>query len=266
MLKSRHTGTAAQQNPVETTSPTALLVVVLILALIGAAYGSWRGQWVAAALHAVITALTAWGIHARHRGLPGPERSPAAPEPAAFSSDTPLCSCPQGRSTLTSPEPEAHNAVHATAGSDSPSAWAGPPVVDRFAITGRLSHGGAPTGRLSLVLPADTDVTVASVINVLLTTGHRILDGTPGPERGLPQVEITAVTRTEAAPTTIPATGFTVHITNDPATRHSDITIDPHQLPTPEYGRLLIAATLLGGAEHLLDDPDHSFRPFGPCR
>ena len=39
----------------------------------------------------------------------------------------------------------------------------------------------------------------------------------------------------------------------------SDITINPHQLPIPEDGPLLIAATLLAGAEHLLDTADPSF-------
>lgn len=34
---------------------------------------------------------------------------------------------------------------------------------------------------------------------------------------------------------------------------------DPHQLAIPEDGPLLIATTLLAGAEHLLDDPEHSF-------
>ncbi|MFF0945516.1 hypothetical protein ACFYE2_15000 [Kocuria sp. CPCC 205300] len=268
MLKSRHEETAAQQNPVNTAPPTALLVVVLTLALIGAAYGLWRGQWAAATLHAVIAAITSWGLHAPRRGVPDSEGSPAAQEPAASSSDTPLSSCPQGRITLTSSEPAPQEtALGTTAGSDSPSASVGLPIVNRFVITGRLHRGGASTsGRLGLVLPADADVTVASVIDVLLTVGHRILDNHCLTDQPLPQVDITAVDRTETPPPTTPGTGFTVRITNNLAARRSDIIVHAHQLPASEDGVLLIAATLLAGVEHLLNDQNRPVQPFISCR
>ncbi|MEX5237428.1 hypothetical protein [Kocuria arenosa] len=74
----------------------------------------------------------------------------------------------------------------------------------------------------------------------------------------MPTVEVIAVDRADKQPATIPATGFTVHITNDLATRHSDITLDAHQSLGTENRVLLIAATLLAGAEHLLDYPARS--------
>lgn len=264
MLKSRRTATAAQQKPVKTTPPTALLVVVLTLALIGAAYGLWRGHWAAASSHTLIAAITAWGMYSRHRGRPGSQQSPAALESAAYASSTPLESCPPRRITLTSPEPGTQKAALTTAGTDPALASAGLPIVDRLAITGRLRRDdNSTTGHLSLILPTDTDVTVASVINVLLTVGNRILNDHHLTDQPLPELKITLVDRTEAPPTNH-ANGFTVWITNNLATRRSDITLDTHQLPPSEHGPLLIAATLLAGAEHLLDTADPSFnRPNG---
>ena len=131
--------------------------------------------------------------------------------------------------------------------------------MDRLAITGRLRRDdNSTTGHLSLILPTDTDVTAASVINVLLTAGHRILNEHRLTDQPLPELEVTRVDRTETPPTN-QANGFTVWITNNLTARRSDITINPHQLPIPEDGPLLIAATLLAGAEHLLDTADPSF-------
>lgn len=273
MLRSRHQGTAAQQNRVDTAPPAALLVVVLSLALIGVAYGLWRGHWTAAALHAVIVAITGWGLQAPRRRVPDSKRSPADQELAVSSSGTPLSSARQGTTTLTSPEPGLPEIALGTAtpapapasapASASASASASLPIVDRLAITGRLRGGdSSTTGCLSLVLPADINVTVASVIDVLLTAGHRILDDYRLTDHPLPEVDVTAVDRTEAPSTSTPVTGFTVRITNTSAARRSDITVDAHRLPIPENGPLLIATTLLAGAEYLLNDQDYSFHPF----
>lgn len=269
MLRSRQRGTAAQQHRVATVPPAALLVVVLGLALIGAAHSLWRGHGVAAALHVVIVAIAAWGLLLARRRASRSDRFSAVQAPVDSSSGTPLNSSSQGTNMLTPPEPELQEATFGitTPGPDSPTAPAGLPVVDRLAITGRLSRcSTSTTGRLSLVLPTDTNVTVASVIDVLLTAGHRILDDHRLTDHPLPEVDVTAVDRTGTKPTPTPATGFAVHITNDPAARRSDITIDTHRLPAPEDGPLLIATTLLAGAEHLLNDQDRSFRPFASHR
>ncbi|MEX5258120.1 hypothetical protein [Kocuria arenosa] len=130
-------------------------------------------------------------------------------------------------------------------------------MVGSFAIIGRIHHRATgTTGRLTLILPADTDLTPALVVDALLTAGHQILTDHHLTHHRLPEVGITTVDRAETHPTTTPPTGFTVHVTNDLTTRHSGITIDADQLLATQEGTLLIVAALLAGADRLLDDPD----------
>ncbi|STX05716.1 hypothetical protein [Kocuria rosea] len=129
--------------------------------------------------------------------------------------------------------------------------------MESFAIIGRIHHRATgTTGRLTLVLPADTDVTATPVVAVLLTAGHRVLTDHHLTHHRLPEVEVITVDRAEQHPTTTPPTGFTVHVTNDLATRHSEITIDAERLQASKDGTLLIAAALLAGADRLLDAPE----------
>ena len=130
-------------------------------------------------------------------------------------------------------------------------------MVGSFVIIGRIQHRATgSTGRLTLILPATTEVTPTPVVDALLTTGHRILTDHHLTHHRLPEVDVTTVDRAEKHPTTTPPTGFTVHVTNDLTTGHSTITIDADQLLATREGTLLIAAALLAGADRLLDDLD----------
>lgn len=102
------------------------------------------------------------------------------------------------------------------------------PVVGSFAIIGRIHHRATgTTGRLTMILPADTDLTPTHVVDALLTIGHWILTDHHLTPHRLPEVGITTVDRAEKHPTATPPTGFTVHVTNDlttPATPASPST------------------------------------------
>ncbi|MHC5560838.1 hypothetical protein ACYSMR_17925 (plasmid) [Kocuria sp. U4B] len=133
-------------------------------------------------------------------------------------------------------------------------------MVGSFALTGRITRSAAGTAAgLTVVLPEDTDVTTTAVVAALLTTGHRILTEHDLTHQPLPEVEVTTVDRTAKPPTTTPATGFTVRVTNDLSTCSSHITVEPNQPLATKDGTLLIAASLLAGAEHLLEGPDRPF-------
>lgn len=130
-------------------------------------------------------------------------------------------------------------------------------MVGSFAIIGRIHHRATgTTGRLTLILPADTDLTPTHVVDALLTTGHRVLTDHHLTHHRFPEVEVTTVDRAEKHPTATPSTGFTVHVTNDFTTGHSGITIEADQLLATQEGALLIVAALLAGADRLLDNPD----------
>lgn len=72
--------------------------------------------------------------------------------------------------------------------------------------------------------------------------------------------------RVATAPTSARTTGFTVRVTNDLTNRQSNISLDSDLLDD-DNGVLLIAATLLAGAEHLLEaDGSATDRPHsGPA-
>ena len=66
-------------------------------------------------------------------------------------------------------------------------------------------------------------------------------------------MEVTAVERVETVPATAAAAGFTVGVTNDLEAKRSMLVLDSDFLLGNDGGVLLAAATLLAGAEHLLD-------------
>ena len=252
MLQGHRRETAAHQNRVDTVPPSAPFLILLAVALGGTAHSVWHGHWLIVALHAVTVAIAIWGLRLPH---PRPT-STARPSVAGRPADPPSGLEPQPSPRATSPLVHAESYAHETA----PITTAGQkqlPVVGSFAITARVHRTTTGTvGRLTVVLPSATEVAAAPVVAALLTAGDQILKDHGLTHRPLPEVDVTAVDRADQLPTTTPAPGFTVHITNDLITCRSHITVDADQLLGTGDGALLIAATLLAGAEHLLDHPD----------
>lgn len=255
MLQSHRRATTVHKGHVGTVPPLAPFVILLGVALIGMAHGSWHGHWLVVALNVVTVAVAIWGLRLPHQRSTSPDRSPATGRAAESPRGVHLDPSPQGASSRDCPQPVLHGGSPRSITTEDAGEL---PVVGSFAITGRIHRTAVGTaGCLTVVLPMDINVVAAPVVNALLTAGHRLLEDRRLTHRPLPEVEVTTVDRAERPPSTSPATGFTVHVTNDLATRHSDITIDAHQLMSSEDGALLIAATLLAGADHLLDAPDH---------
>lgn len=254
MFQSHRRDSAAQMGRVDRAPSSAPFVILLVVALGGTAYSIWHGHWPIVVLHAVTVAVAVWGLRLPRRRATSPGRSPDTARAADPPSGVHAMPSPQATSSPVHAGALRHEATLNT----TTEARGQLPVVGSFAITGRIDRTATgPAGRLTVLLPAATEVTAASVVAALLTTGHQVLDDHRLAHRPLPEVDVTAVDRAEKPPTTVLASGFTVHITNDLSTRRSDITVEADQLLGTGDGALLIAATLLAGAEHLLDHPDH---------
>ncbi|GGG68737.1 hypothetical protein GCM10011374_36430 [Kocuria dechangensis] len=128
------------------------------------------------------------------------------------------------------------------------------PVVESFAIAAQIRMTAAGTTvRLTIALPDEVTVTASGFVPALLTLGQRVLEEHRLTGRELPEVEVTAVERAEELPAGARTTGFTVGVINDMAARRSSIVLDSDFLLGNDGGVLLAAATLLAGAEHLLE-------------
>lgn len=243
--------------------PFAILVAV---ALWGVIEDFQDGRWLILVLNAVVFAIAIWGLRLprqqikdRHQ-IPGTDehtgqasgphlasstaQAKIRPRPHSFSAGVPM-------TVATVPAPVPHDL----------------PIVDSFAVAAhiRMATTGT-TARLSVALPEDTKVTPAVLISTLLTLGQRVLQDYRLTDRELPEVEVTAVERAATAPTSAAATGFTLGVTNDLAARHSSINLDSELLTSNDDGILLSAATLLAGAEHLLEVDDHPIRVSAQAR
>lgn len=141
------------------------------------------------------------------------------------------------------------------------------PVVGSFAVAAQLRKTTAgTTARVIVALPEDVKITPAALVPALLSLGQQVLLDYRLSGHELPEVEVTAVERVETAPTTVTATGFALGVINDLAARRSAIAVDSDLLLGNDGGVLLIAATLLAGAEHLLEAGDHSTDRPAPTR
>ena len=258
MLQSHRGETAAHKNRVNTAPSSAPFVILLVVALGGMAYGFWHGHWLIVVLDAVTVAIAIWGLHPPRRRVANSDRSPAAGRVAELSPE--VHQEPSLQSTSSRAQSFPHDeATHITTTEGGERF----PVVASFAITGRIRRTATgAAGQLTVVLPAATEVVADPVVDALLTAGHHVLGQHRLTGRRLPEVDVAAVDRSGKLPTTAPATGFVVHVTNDLTTCHSDITVEADQLLGTGDGALLIAATLLAGAEHLLD---HRDRPLHHC-
>lgn len=143
------------------------------------------------------------------------------------------------------------------------------PVVDSFAVAAQIRMTAAGTrARLAVAVPQEAPVSPNALIAALLTLGQQVLEEHRLTGQPLPEVEVTAVERVETVPAAAAATGFTVGVTNDLAARRSTLVLDSDFLLGNDGGVLLAAATLLAGAEHLLDPApvSHSRRTGGKPR
>lgn len=141
------------------------------------------------------------------------------------------------------------------------------PVVGSFAVAAqlRMTTTGA-TARLSVALPDHVKIIPATLVPALLSLGQQVLIDYRLIGHELPEVEATAVERVETVPATATATGFTLGVINDLAAKRSAIAVDSDLLLGNDGGVLLIAATLLAGAEHLLETGDHPTDRPAPTR
>lgn len=131
------------------------------------------------------------------------------------------------------------------------------PVVDSFTVAAPLRMTGPGTrARLSVVLPAETTLTPATLVPALLSLGQHVLTDYRLTGHALPEVQVTAVDRAETVPATTRETGFTVRVTNDRKAKRSWLVVDSDLLLGNDARLLLIAATLFAGAEHLLESQD----------
>jgi hypothetical protein len=139
------------------------------------------------------------------------------------------------------------------------------PVVDSFAVAAQIRMTAAGTrARLAVAVPQGAPVSLHALISALLTLGRQVLEEYRLTGQQLPEVEVTAVERVETVPATAAATGFTVGVTNDLEAQRSTLVLDSDFLLGNDDGVLLAAATLLAGAEHLLDpEPADRFRRAG---
>ena len=113
---------------------------------------------------------------------------------------------------------------------------------------------------LAVAVPDEAPLSTDTLICALLTLGQQVLEEYRLTDQELPEVEVTAVERVATVPATAAATGFTVGITNDLTAKRSTFVLDSDFLLGNDGGVLLAAATLLAGAEHLLD-PEPADRP-----
>ena len=263
MLQSRRQTTTTRKSHRKVQAQSVPLVLLVVVALGGMAYGAAQGDWVIVALNAVTAGVAIWDLRLRCAPSTGADQSPAPAQPAG--SPHGAHPGPQLKATRSPARAQSFPQIADADSTTTPSPAPAPapeelPVVGSFAITGRIRRTttGATAG-LTVILPADTPVTTTPVVAALLTTGHRILTEHDLTYQPLPEVEVTTVGRTAELPATTPATGFTVHVTNDPTSCSSEITVDAGQVLGSGDGVRLIAATLLAGAEHLLEDPDRPF-------
>ena len=112
---------------------------------------------------------------------------------------------------------------------------------------------------LAVAVPYEAPLSTDTLICALLTLGQQVLEEYRLTDQELPEVEVTAVERVATVPATAAATGFTVGITNDLTAKRSTFVLDSDFLLGNDGGVLLAAATLLAGAEYLLDP-----EPAGP--
>ena len=112
---------------------------------------------------------------------------------------------------------------------------------------------------LAVAVPDEAPLSTDTLICALLTLGQQVLEEYRLADQELPEVEVTAVERVATVPATAAATGFTVGITNDLTAKRSTFVLDSDFLLGNDGGVLLAAATLLAGAEYLLDP-----EPAGP--
>ena len=139
------------------------------------------------------------------------------------------------------------------------------PVVDSFAVAAGIRMTTAGTrASLAIAVPDEAQFSTDTLICALLTLGQQVLEEYRLTGQELPEVEVTAVERVETVPATAAAAGFTVGVTNDLEAQRSTLVLDSDFLLGNDGGVLLAAATLLAGAEHLLDpeQADH-FRRAG---
>lgn len=135
------------------------------------------------------------------------------------------------------------------------------PVVDSFSIAAQVRMTSAGTrARLIVALPQDVLAPAATLVPALLSLGQQVLQQYRLIGQQLPEVEATAVERTETLPASAVATGFTVAVTNDRQAQRSTLVLDSDYLLGNEGGVLLVAATLFAGAEHLMDPEPFSAR------
>jgi hypothetical protein len=140
------------------------------------------------------------------------------------------------------------------------------PVVDSFAVAAQLRMTATGTrARLSVVLPAETTATPATLVPALLSLGQHVLTDYRLTGHALPEVQVTAVERAETVPATARETGFTVRVTNDLQARRSFLVVDSDLLGN-DGGVLLIAATLFAGAEYLLEARDSPADRHAPAK
>lgn len=254
-----HRRATTSQGHQDTTPPTpavppGLCVILLLIGLGGMVHGLGHGHWLPVAGNAAVMAIAAWGLRLPYRHvaalrqvLPrtGATDAPELPQTIPPSTGTHPAPCPNPLL----PEP----LINTT---DTLNGQL--PAVSSFTLNGH--HHSTPTGttaHLSLALPPATKVSTTAVIDVLLTIGHRLLHDHGLADHTLPDVDVTSVDRTNTPPRHHLGTTFTVHISNDLATYSSSITTNPGQPQVTSHQVLLIAATLLAGADQLLDHPHH---------
>lgn len=121
------------------------------------------------------------------------------------------------------------------------------PIVGSFAVAAQLRM-----------------TTTGTLVPALLSLGQQVLIDYRLTGHKLPEVEVTAVERVKTIPATATATGFALGVINDLPARRSAIAVDSDLLLGDDGGVLLIAATLLASADHLLETADHPAHPGAP--
>lgn len=241
-------------TPPAPAAPPALCVILLLIGLGGMVHGLGHGHWLPITGNAAIMAIAAWGLRLPHRRAVALRQ--VLPRTAATDAPEPPQTSPS--STGANPAPRPNPLLPAPMINTTGTLDRQLPAMDSFALTGH--HHATPTGataHLTLTLPPATKVSTTAVIDALLTVGHRLLHDHGLADHTLPDVDVTSVDRTDTPPRHHLGTTFTVHITNDLATCTSSITTNPGQPQVSPHHVLLIAATLLAGADHLLDRPHH---------
>lgn len=222
--------------------PTWPFLALLAVALWGITDGLRDGRWLTVALNTVTVAIALWGLRRSHRR-------------ARYCAELASTSKRSGCARDLQPAPSAQAPNRAPLAQPDPRPTAAP-VIKSFTVAAELrpTVSGA-TARLTIVVPDEVLLTPAVIISALLTLGHRVLGDTGFTDQDLPEVEAIGVARASSIP--ILVRGFTLAVTNDLAARRSSITLGPQQLAGATDDVLLIAATLLAGADHLLEPGDH---------